>query len=78
VKRGIVSSYRYRRGVIERLVRFDDLPKLLLQRRSPTDFNQRIPTDVPIFLYYGSEDETVPIAHANLYTTAIPRAVVRR
>jgi uncharacterized protein len=43
----------------------------------PKDFGLRFP-DAPVFLYHGSEDETAPIAHLDLYARAIPHAVVRR
>lgn len=36
------------------------------------------PPDVPIFLYHGRNDETVPFAHVELYARAIPHAHVRR
>jgi predicted alpha/beta hydrolase family esterase len=42
-----------------------------------TDFCKRIPPGVPLFLYHGTEDETVPLAHVYLYAQAIPNAVVR-
>jgi uncharacterized protein len=44
---------------------------------SPTDFARRFP-DAPVFLYHGTDDETAPIAHLDLYAKAIPDAVVRR
>jgi predicted alpha/beta hydrolase family esterase len=31
----------------------------------------------PVFLYHGTADETVPIAHVHLYARAIPHATVR-
>jgi predicted alpha/beta hydrolase family esterase len=37
-----------------------------------------LPDGVPIFLYHGDDDDTVPIEHVDLYATAIPQAVVRR
>jgi predicted alpha/beta hydrolase family esterase len=43
----------------------------------PNDLGGRLP-DAPVFLYHGSDDETAPIAHLDLYARAIPRAVVRR
>ena len=33
---------------------------------------------VPIYLYHGSDDETAPVKHVELYGKAIPQAVVRR
>lgn len=38
----------------------------------------RLPAQVPIYLYHGSEDETAPFEHVGLYERAIPQAVVRR
>jgi predicted alpha/beta hydrolase family esterase len=38
----------------------------------------RLPAQVPIYLYHGSEDETAPFEHVSLYARAIPQAVVRR
>ncbi|AYG62991.1 alpha/beta fold hydrolase [Rhizobium jaguaris] len=42
-----------------------------------TNFSQRLPVGLPVLIYHGSEDETVPFAHAELYAKAIPQAVVR-
>jgi predicted alpha/beta hydrolase family esterase len=41
------------------------------------DLEGRLPRNVPVFLYQGSEDETVPCAHVGLYAEAIPTAHVR-
>jgi len=38
----------------------------------------RLPENTPIYLYHGSEDETAPIGHVELYRQAIPQANVRR
>jgi predicted alpha/beta hydrolase family esterase len=43
-----------------------------------SDLAARLPRNVPIFLYHGKNDETVPIAHVELYARAIPHAHVRR
>lgn len=43
-----------------------------------SDLAARLPRDVPIFLYHGRNDDTVPFAHVELYARAIPRATVRR
>lgn len=43
----------------------------------PRDLGRRFP-DAPVFLYHGSEDETAPAAHLDLYARAIPHAVARR
>lgn len=42
-----------------------------------TDFAERLPAACSVFLYHGTDDETVPTAHVHLYARAIPRAVVR-
>jgi len=42
------------------------------------DFAERLPAGVPVFLYHGTADETVPVAHVHLYAKAIPGAAVRR
>ena len=43
-----------------------------------SDLAARLPRDVPLFLYQGRNDDTVPFAHIELYARAIPRAHVRR
>jgi len=43
-----------------------------------SDLGQRLPEQIPIYVYHGSKDETAPPTHADLYAKAIPRAVVRR
>jgi predicted alpha/beta hydrolase family esterase len=43
-----------------------------------SDLAARLPRDVPIFLYHGRNDDTVPFAHIELYARAIPRAHVNR
>jgi predicted alpha/beta hydrolase family esterase len=43
-----------------------------------SDLAERLPGAVPIFLYHGEADETVPIAHVELYANAVPGAHVRR
>jgi pimeloyl-ACP methyl ester carboxylesterase len=45
---------------------------------SRPDFAARLPVDVPVFLYHGTKDETVPVDHIDLYAKAIPSAHVRR
>jgi len=45
--------------------------------RPRADLSERLPVDVPIFLYHGAEDEIVPAAHVHLYAKAIQYAVVR-
>lgn len=43
-----------------------------------TDLAARLPAGVPVFLYHGEDDATVPVAHVELYAGAIPHARVRR
>lgn len=42
------------------------------------DLAARLPRGVPIFLYHGRADDTVPFAHVELYARAVPDARVRR
>jgi hypothetical protein len=42
-----------------------------------TDMGSRLPKGVPIYLYHGDADESVPFAHLGLYAKAIPQATVR-
>jgi predicted alpha/beta hydrolase family esterase len=42
------------------------------------DLSRGLPTHVPLYLVQGSEDDTVPAAHLELYERAIPRAIARR
>jgi hypothetical protein len=42
-----------------------------------TDFAERLPTGVPVFLYHGTKDSTVPFEHVKLYAKTLPHAVVR-
>ena len=49
--------------------RSDDIPR--------ANFAEDLPAGVPVFLYHGTADTTVPFAHLALYANAIPRAVVR-
>jgi predicted alpha/beta hydrolase family esterase len=39
---------------------------------------EALPAGVPVFLYHGDADESVPSAHLELYARALPQAVVRR
>jgi predicted alpha/beta hydrolase family esterase len=43
-----------------------------------TDVAARLPADVPIFLYHGESDATVPVSHVDLYAKIITHAHVRR
>ena len=42
-----------------------------------TDFAERLPAASSVFLYHGTDDETVPPVHVRLYARAIPHATVR-
>ncbi len=44
----------------------------------PADLGARLPPDVPVHVFLGLEDDTVPSAHAALYARAIPQAQVHR
>lgn len=43
-----------------------------------SDLGARLPTQLKVYLYHGSEDDTAPVSHVDLYQKAIPQAVVRR
>jgi predicted alpha/beta hydrolase family esterase len=43
-----------------------------------SDLAARLPSGVPVFLYHGDDDTTVPVAHLALYAAAIPHAHVRQ
>jgi predicted alpha/beta hydrolase family esterase len=43
-----------------------------------SDLGSRLPDHLPVQLYHGGEDGAAPIAHAALYKTAIPNAVVHK
>lgn len=36
------------------------------------------PAETPLYLYQGSKDDTVPLAHADLFEAAFPHAIIRR
>jgi predicted alpha/beta hydrolase family esterase len=46
--------------------------------RPTADLGARLPPKTPIHLYHGSEDDTAPFGHLDLYERAIPGAVVHR
>lgn len=46
--------------------------------RPMSDLGARLPAGVPLYLYYGGNDDTVPAAHVGLYERAIPAAVIRQ
>lgn len=40
------------------------------------DFSERLPLTLPILIYHGEDDDTVPFAHMKLYARSIPAAVI--
>ncbi len=42
------------------------------------DLGTRLQPQTPVYLYHGTADETAPVSHVDLYSKAIPGAVVRR
>lgn len=44
----------------------------------PADSAARLPRGLPLFLYHGSADPTVPAGHLGLYEKAFPQAHVHR
>jgi len=44
---------------------------------SMAQIGRRLPEGLPVYLYHGSHDDIVPLAHLGLYADAIPRAVIR-
>jgi hypothetical protein len=44
----------------------------------PSDLGARLPSGVPVHIFHGLVDETVPPAHADLYARAIAQAEVHR
>ena len=42
------------------------------------DLGIRLPADVPVHVFQGLDDDTVPPAHADLYARAMPQAQVHR
>jgi hypothetical protein len=49
---------------------------MILSRKS--DLGARLHKQWRIYLYHGSEDDTAPFGHVDLYEKAIPQAVVHR
>ena len=41
------------------------------------DIGQRLTIAAPIYVYHGSDDDTVPREHIELYAKALPQAIVR-
>jgi predicted alpha/beta hydrolase family esterase len=46
--------------------------------RPTSDLAARLPGDVPIHLYHGDDDDTVPRSHVHLFEKALPRATIHR
>ena len=46
--------------------------------RPMADLGAHLPAKTPIHLYHGSEDDTAPLAHVDLYERAIQGAIVHR
>lgn len=44
----------------------------------PDDAADRYPSDVPLFLYHGDDDEVVPVTHLDMHAKVFPKATVRR
>jgi predicted alpha/beta hydrolase family esterase len=44
----------------------------------PQDLGARLPQGVPVHVFHGLQDETVPPSHADLYARAIPQAQLHR
>ena len=42
----------------------------------PSDLGAKLPDGVPVHVFHGLEDETVPPSHVHLYRRAIPQAKV--
>lgn len=45
---------------------------------SPPDLGARLPHGMPVHLFHGLNDDTAPVAHADLYARAMPQARVHR
>lgn len=43
----------------------------------PGDASERIPDGLPVFLYHGRQDESIPFSHVEMYARALPQATVR-
>lgn len=44
----------------------------------PDDLGARLPRGVPVHVFHGLQDETVPPSHADLYARVIPQAQLHR
>lgn len=45
--------------------------------RLPKDASASIPKDMPLYLYHGRSDESVPFDHVKMYAKALPQAILR-
>jgi predicted alpha/beta hydrolase family esterase len=41
------------------------------------DFADKLPENVPVFLYHSMDDEVVPFKHLSLYAQKLPQAAIR-
>jgi pimeloyl-ACP methyl ester carboxylesterase len=44
----------------------------------PHDLGARLPKGVPVHVFHGPQDQTVPPSHADLYASASPQALLHR
>lgn len=44
----------------------------------PHDLGERLPRGLPVHIFHGSEDETAPPSHAELYARAVPQSRIHR
>ncbi|WP_433317418.1 alpha/beta fold hydrolase [Micromonospora sp. CA-269861] len=44
----------------------------------PHDLGARLPHGVPVHVFHGLEDDTVPLAHADRYADVVPQAYLHR
>ena len=57
----------------------DDLRRRIYATRWPTkELVADLPGGVPLYLYQGAGDDTVPSSHSRLFQKAFPRATIRR
>jgi predicted alpha/beta hydrolase family esterase len=45
--------------------------------RPTKDLAASLPEDVPLHLYQGSDDETVPLSHVHLFAKTLPNAIIQ-
>jgi len=44
----------------------------------PSDLGASLPPGVPVHVFHGLDDDEVPLAHADIYAHAVPRATLHR